>query len=246
MTFYDYDQLEWGSSKNNSPYYYDDDPSRVPLYLVIHYGGGTNDIIGVDNEMYRLRAWQNYHINSRGMRDIAYCYAVGDSGTIYRMRGNNDNGGNKSSDRTPEGDPYNEVSISVVWIGGVGAGEPTPAAYASMAKVIEHHPGLVVKTHNLTKVENGSGTGCPGDYWKQWVYREGWNDYKQGEVELGMPYEQFKRWITALFEGRPDVFIGDPWYFYLTMAEGGIYDDPTNEDWDNFWRVYTSLVFRTN
>ena len=244
MTTFDYDQAEWGSSL-----VYPDNPVRVPRYLVIHYGGTTNDIVGVEAEMYRLRAWQNYHINGKGMRDIAYCYAVGDSGMVYRMRGNNDNGGNKSSDRTPEGDSYNEASIAVVWIGGTGAGEPTPEAYESMAQIVYENPGLVVKSHNLTKVENGSGTGCPGEYWKQWILREGWNDWPINGVELGMPYEQFVNMVQAMFAPQAQdpewPLRGNPAYFTNYSDDPvlpGIYDDPDNIDWDNFWDAFTDLI----
>ena len=167
---FDYDQQDWGSSE-----VYPDNPSFDPRYVVIHWGGSTSAIIGVDAEMDRLRRWQNYHINGRGWRDIAYNFAVGDSGAIYRLRGYNP-GGHTSSvkDRTPEGDSYNAASLGVVWIGGAKAGAPTREALESMAHLIATSGISQVKSHQQVKQENNSHTACPGEYWIEWVNGEGW------------------------------------------------------------------------
>ena len=80
---FDVDQAGWGSTQR-----YPDTDSFNPAYVVAHWGGGTSQIPAA-GEDDRLRIWQRYHVQSRGMRDIAYNYAVGDSGL--------------SKDRTVEG-----------------------------------------------------------------------------------------------------------------------------------------------
>jgi len=160
---FDVDQAGWGSSTN-----YPDNPSFTPRYIVVHWGGNTSDIVGEAAEQDRLRRWQNYHINGRGWRDIAYNFAVGDTGTIYRCRGYNP-GGHTSTvdDRTPEGDAYNVASLGVVWIGGAQANGPSDAAIASMRHLVATAGNLEVKAHSTVKQENGSNTACPGDTWRQ-------------------------------------------------------------------------------
>lgn len=59
--------------------------------------------------------------------------------------------------------------------------------------------------------------------------------------EDGMPYEQFKNMVISLFKGRPDMFKGDPSYFYKNLPDG-IYNDPQNIDWTNFWRSFTDAI----
>ena len=74
---FDVDQAGWGSTQR-----YPDTDSFNPAYVVAHWGGGTSQIPAA-GEDDRLRIWQRYHVQSRGMRDIAYNYAVGDSGLVW-------------------------------------------------------------------------------------------------------------------------------------------------------------------
>lgn len=71
------------------------------------------------------------------------------------------------------------------------------------------------------------------------------------EEVLGMPYEQFKNMVIALFAGRPDKFHGSPAYYYTPAgpehafdgyANGGIYDVPESPDWPNFWRSFAEAI----
>ena len=71
---------------------------------------------------------------------------------------------------------------------------------------------------------------------------------------LGMPYEQFKNFVIALFVGRPDKFHGDPAYFYTKSGpehafpgypNGGIYDVPESPDWHNFWNAFVDSISLT-
>ncbi|KKL18404.1 hypothetical protein LCGC14_2475840, partial [marine sediment metagenome] len=100
----DYDQPDWGSSR----VYGDGDLSGlwVPDKVVVHWGGAPGPPITKAGERRLLRGWQRFHIESRGWRDIAYNYAVGNSGTLYRLRGWNPSGAT-SGDFEGDGIPEN-------------------------------------------------------------------------------------------------------------------------------------------
>jgi hypothetical protein len=59
------------------------------------------------------------------------------------------------------------------------------------------------------------------------------NGLYDGGDEL-MPREQWENMIDSLFAGRPDMFIGDPSYFYDLPAG--------NEDWENFWISFEKAI----
>ena len=182
---FDVDQAGWGSR-----FTYPDGtkkPWKVDKW-VLHYGGGANVAGGLDkaieyaaarpdagvkpmfpsveNEKFMLRRWQAYHVDSRGWTDIAYNYAVGQSGTIYRLRGENRSGAT-SGDYEPDGIKENNEARAVVWIGGAGQ-QPTAEAYASLSRLIQADPRLVIG-HSDVKA-----TSCPGDPIREWIKKRGW------------------------------------------------------------------------
>lgn len=190
---FDVDQSGWGSMKVYP------DGNLDPDWIALHWGGSTSQIVGTAEEEARLRSWQRYHIQSRGWRDIAYNYAVGDSGTIYRCRGLNPGGHTSTRDDIdPNGVPYNVSSIGVVWIGGANAngGTPSAAAFASIAKIIDS-TGLPVKGHRTIKVEGGSWTACPGDEILRWI-----DNYVPGEGDDEM--EALRLHVLQLIEAAFD------------------------------------------
>lgn len=198
---FDVDQAGWGSATD-----YPDDPAFDPRYVVVHWGGSTGPI---EDEPDRLRRWQRYHMGSKGWRDIAYNYAIGDNpnhqsgrALIYRCRGLNPGGHTSSvNDRTPEGDSYNNASVGVVWIGGANDGDgPSDGALAAMGflirKLEEQFGELVVKAHSTVKQENGSNTACPGDEWRAWIDDEGWKESVVSDyIELGVPSKEAEAFL---------------------------------------------------
>lgn len=227
--YYDIDQDEWGAQKvfPDGGLTGDWNPDKI----IIHYGGnaslGATDPADPVKERQALRIYEQSHL-SRGWRAIGYNYAIGQSGLIYRLRGENMSGAT-SGDYEGDGIKENNEGRAVLWIGGLGQ-EPSKAAYASMGRMIRE-AGLLTIAHSDVK----HNTGCPGDFWRDWIADEGW------KVECGMPYEQFKNMVDAMFVGS-DEFAGDPSYFYRTIADGGIYDDPDNVDWVNFWDSFVRLI----
>ncbi len=188
----DYDQLDWGSTR----VYADGDLSGLyePAYLLIHWGGNTSQ---VNDAGATLRSWQNYHINSKGMRDIAYNYAVDDFGSIYRLRGMNPNGSNKQVLLDPlTGRPYNNVTVAVVWVGGANDPDgPSDLAKAAMKEIADDLRLYPIYPHSFMKA-----TACPGDDWRDWI-----NTYTAPTVYRGVKNTPNRVWARAAIDYHIDV-----------------------------------------
>ncbi len=178
MIRFDRNQHEWGSTTA-----YNDGTLR-PFKLdkiVIHWGGNTDpdgpdDVASETEEAAILRSWQRFHMAPpREWTDIAYNYAVGNTGLSYRCRGLNRSGAT-SGDYDNDGIPENEEAIAFVWIGGT-AGLPTVEAYATMGQLIrdvfDEYGVVPVTVHSDHKA-----TACPGDEWREWVDTEGWQRFE--------------------------------------------------------------------
>lgn len=206
---YTHDQLEWGSKRWVTlpgvgrvlePYSYDDhtlQPWKLDK-VVIHWGGntdpdGSDNVPSTEYEMAILRGWQRYHMDRRGWTDIAYCAAVGNTGDTYRLQGENRNGAT-SGDIDDDGIKEGSEAYAIVWIGGT-RGTPTEAAYRAMAGLIydifDEHGEVPVTVHSDHKA-----TACPGDDWRAWVARRGWEDWKE---ESEYMVDQ-KTWVNSLRE----------------------------------------------
>lgn len=166
MIHYDLDQWQWGS-RTNYP-----DHTKLPFKMdkiVIHWGGYTNPGNGQADEMAILRGWQRYHIDSKGWTDIAYNFAVGNSGLSYRLRGFNRSGAT-SGDYEGDGIKENYEALAIVWLGGQGHGISL-AAKATMGRLIRESGQSLILGHRNVKQ-----TACPGDEWLDWIGNRGWQN----------------------------------------------------------------------
>jgi hypothetical protein len=209
---YDYDQADWGAQK-----LFRDDIRAAgwnPREYVIHYGGNavTGAYDGVSREMTVLRIYEQAHLN-RGWSAIAYNYAVGNSGAVYRLRGENMPGATKGA---------NEYTKSILWIGG-GAQEPTLAAYRSMARIIGSE--LVFPHSKYRKSQ------CPGIWWRTWIT----NCKSGGEL---MPRILFEGLIDALFAANGE-FQGDP-DWWKRLIDDPTNSAWTTHFWPAFTRMVTA------
>jgi hypothetical protein len=166
---FDLDQLEWGS-RTVYP-----DGSKRPWNLdkiVLHWGGSTDPGDGQDHESAVLRGWQRYHMDTKGWTDIAYGFGFGNSGLVYRCRGFNRQGAT-SGDYDNDGIKENYEALSFVWIGGLGHGPPSDAAFAALGQAIRDvfadYGEVPVTVHSDHKA-----TACPGDDIREWVNGKGW------------------------------------------------------------------------
>ena len=214
MVDYDYDQIAWGAQKVFDDYTLS--ANWAPVEYVIHYGGNavTGAYRGIEREMQVLRIYEQSHL-SRGWGAIAYNYAVGNSGAVYRLRGENLPGATRG---------VNGTTKSILWIGG-GSQEPTAAALASMRKIIQDDP-MPVFPHSHYHT-----TQCPGDFWREWI-----DNFEVGVEE--MPRILFEGMIDALFAANGEFQPADGAQYWKDLI-----DDPTNWQWDaHFWPAFTRMV----
>lgn len=121
-----------------------------------------------------LKGWEAFHTRpvsegGRGWRGIAYSFAVGQSGTVYSLRGWNRNAGHyESDDWDHDGIPSNAESLAVVFVLGHGQ-PPTRAAWRAFKKLrrwaIRVQPAvddMVVLGHFEVAASGGHSTACPG------------------------------------------------------------------------------------
>ncbi len=229
----DYDQAGWRSTK----IYGDGALSGlwVPDKVVVHWGGATVPPITKFGERRLLRGWQRFHIDSRGWRDIAYNYAVGNSGTTYRLRGWNPSGAT-SGDFEGDGIPENNEAVACVWLGGSG-GRISDKAYAAMGglvrdvlTVIDLEPDVVIGHRDVK-----GATTCPGNGWITWIRAEGWQTPPGAD-----PEQEDDMVVRAAMQNQTEGFYvelqnqttypqgNDPGYWARTGQPNG----PTDAEWD--------------
>ena len=168
-----YDHLDpvapsaWGAIKAYDSWDYD---PWNPDKLVVHYGGpevpagnlNPNLVEQQLAEMAQLQSWERYHVFTKKWRGIAYNYAIGQSGTLYRLRGENRSAAT-SGDYEGDGIPENHEARAVVFILG-GAQVPTDAALTTFAEMWSVDE-LDVIVHQDVKT-----TACPGVFLTEWVH----------------------------------------------------------------------------
>lgn len=146
--------------------------------LICHYGGNASFAGDRDRalskgyswpsiavEIAALRIYEQTHL-SRGWRGLAYAWAIGQSGTIYRIRAFNRYGAHKG-DLEPDGIPENEEGIPILFILG-GDQEPTDAAKAAFFALraeLEMELGVELPVYGHKEIAllgTGTTTSCPG------------------------------------------------------------------------------------
>jgi hypothetical protein len=160
---FDYDQADWGSRK-----VYADWVLRPfnPDKVIIHWGGNGREARGVGEEKQFLRNWQSWHIYGRGWVDIAYAFAVGNTGSSYRLRGYNRSGA-QTGDYEGDGIKENHEALAIIWIGGK-AGVISPAAFATMNRLVAEAGFDTLIGHR--EVIPSKWRDCPGDTWLAWIH----------------------------------------------------------------------------
>ena len=138
-----------------------------PDKWVVHYGGGAIfagnlNYPSQDREKATLRSWERYHL-WKGWRGIAYNYAIGQSGNLYRLRGER-HAAATSGDAEPDGIPENSEARAVAFILG-GTQRPSEAALLTFRRFwqTDRKPAIV---HKDVKGD----TACPGVFLTGWVH----------------------------------------------------------------------------
>lgn len=165
---------EWGAEVDydgwtDTPYIKDD--------VAIHYNGPAVPtwLDGVEAEMAYLRGVERYHKDIKGWRGVAYGYAVGASGTVYRLRGKNNYGAHQG-DWDGDGISNNKEVIPILFILGENQ-DPTAEMWLGARALYQWlltqdwtDRDLRVKGH---KEIQPKPTACPGSFIMHGI-NQGW------------------------------------------------------------------------
>ena len=158
--------LSWGAMINYDLW---DDPYTPDDGIAVHHGGASNypahnQPFDEQKEVDQLRSWEAFHVAGRGWRGIAYGWAVGQTGTVYRLRGWNRYGAHPG-DIDDDGVSNNDEIIPVLFIGsGYHAGF-SPAAEESLVRLreyLEEESGQALRLYGHKEVKTVGATSCPG------------------------------------------------------------------------------------
>lgn len=160
---------EWGARVN-----YDSWNNYAKDKWILHYNGPAAGVrADVGSEMAFLRGIENYHMDSRGWRGIAYSYAIGQTGTLYRLRGESW-GGHTRGDYEPDSTSENQEGRAVFFMIGDDE-EPTEAALQTFAQFWAEDPMPVIG-HKQVFEHSGDGTDtqCPGPHLMEYINTKGY------------------------------------------------------------------------
>lgn len=136
--------------------------------IAIHHGGGGNYAAhqfpySVSKETAQLRAWEAYHLR-KGWEGIGYGWAVGFTGTVYRLRGWN-NYAAHTGDVDADGISNNKEIAPVLFIMSGSVLAPGPAlirGFESLRAYLELTEGRPLPLFGHKEVQGG--TACPGPF----------------------------------------------------------------------------------
>jgi hypothetical protein len=184
---------QWGARVN-----YDEwaDTQYIKDDIAIHWGGNHQPTWkdGQAAERKILQAWERYHMDTKGWRGIAYGFAIGASGTVYRLRGKN-NYGAHTGDKDGDGISNNKEIVPVVFIMGENSGPPTEEMWLSMSKLywwLLEQPWTDGVMQVLGHREIQPTTQCPGD-----DIIQGRNDGKATQT-ISVPSEPDPRYVLRV------------------------------------------------
>jgi hypothetical protein len=174
------------------------DPFTPDDGVALHHGGGAdyeahNPPYSQAKEIQQLQQWEGFHIYSRGWRGIAYGWAVGQTGTTYRLRGWNKYGAH-TGDMDGDGIANNDEIIPILFIGSGSRVALSPAAQAAVERLrywLESQAGWKLRLYGHRELK-GTVTSCPGVYGMQYVTA----NRELPEEDMALTQED-KDWILA-------------------------------------------------
>ena len=246
-----------------------DDPWVPKDKVVVHHGGGPNQAgsmnpagtaAQIEDEKRQLRAWEAFHL-SKPHRGIDYNYAVGISGTVYRLRGWNINGAHWGSDDVDgDGVSENREALAVVFI--IGAGQPMTQQMRDgflrfCAHVEQHGPTRQALSYHQEVAASGPAnewTACPG------LERIAWVKELRSQPAVTKPSDEVIDYCfdTGMALGDRNYWKqmpagDDEWWYFHAMLQRGIIGwyahqgivqgdpnywltvDPKSPEWSGYW-----------
>lgn len=150
------DRATWGARPpKNAPVAM---PAANVARTFVHHGASPVTH-GIPAGIQAVRAYQNFHMDSRGWNDIAYSFLVDDDGNVYEGRGWFIVGAHTLN--------YNSVSHAVCWIGNTE--QPSDAALVSINQLISEAAARVGRTLMVQPHSAVYETTCPGDLLRAWL-----------------------------------------------------------------------------
>lgn len=157
---------EWGARINYDLW---TDRYTPDIAVALHHGGNGNypaaqEPYSIEKEMAQLRAWEAFHIDGRGWRGLAYGWAVGQSGTVYRARGWNTYGAH-TGDFDGDGVSNNQDTIPIIWIASGKyhtVSVQADNAIRHLRAYLEAETGKPLRLMGHREVQVTAGTACPG------------------------------------------------------------------------------------
>lgn len=137
--------------------------------VALHHGGGSDYPAGrtpytVTREKAQLQSWESHHIDNKGWRGLAYGWGIGQTGTIYRIRGWATYGAH-TGDVDGDGIANNSEIVPVLFIGSGNHHDLSPAAQASietLRRFIEEGSPQATRLYGHREISPATGTTCPG------------------------------------------------------------------------------------
>lgn len=120
--------------------------------------------------MAQLRSWESYHIDRKGWRGLAYGWAFGQTGTVYRIRGWNTYGAH-SGDVDADHVSNNREVIPILFIGSGHHHDFTAEARAAIVRLRAYHEEVSGRKLYLYGHQELKGivTSCPGPKGMEYV-----------------------------------------------------------------------------
>lgn len=159
-----YDVAEWGQRVHMSDGTYG--TFNADKWM-LHWPGSAYS----NSPSVAFRNIEDYHIDHRGWKTIAYNYGIAPAGTIFRLRGENQSGAT-SGDLERDGIPENKEARAVIFLTN---GAPTAAQKNAFRRMWFADP-LPVFGHKQVRELSGTGTitQCPGQGMMDFINGTSW------------------------------------------------------------------------
>jgi len=219
---------EWGASQDYDSW---GDTHTPDDGVALHHGGGSDYPAAQtpytpEKEMVLLRSWERYHL-SKGWRGLAYGWGVGQSGTIYRIRGWNRYGAHLG-DIDGDGIANNTEIVPVIWIASGNHHQVSDEADQAIAwlrrNVIEQKSPNAKKLWGHKEVQTNKSTACPGVGGMAYVNA---HRYLTDEGDSGMPLDQIGKAVVDIAFDLLGAQ-GDKQYWYDKEPDDGEFADLRN------------------
>lgn len=141
----------------------------------LHHGGGGNYVAhqppySFAKETAQLRNWEYYHVVRKGWRGLAYGWALGMTGNVYRIRGWNTYGAH-SGDRDADHISNNKEVIPILVIGSgnyVSLSRAAEETFGYLRHYLEEESGRALRLYGHQELK-GIVTTCPGPKLMEYV-----------------------------------------------------------------------------